>query len=67
MKTIYGKYPKRITCQCNAEEMNGEGITIDLNEWCPICYQQLQVRVPKPAVKMKQFQDNGTHGDQNAA
>lgn len=67
METIYGKYPKRIICQCNAEEMNVEEITIELNERCPICNKQRQVCVPKPEVKTKLLEVNGTHGEQDAA
>ena len=59
METIYGKYPKRITCECNAEEMNMEAITIHLNDRCPICNKQHQVCVPKPEARMKKNLDNG--------
>ncbi len=53
MKSLYGKYPKRITCECNAEEMKEESMTIFLNDRCPICNKVHRVCVPKPQVKMK--------------
>ena len=56
MNTLYGKYPKHITCECNAEEMNEEAITIRLNERCPLCNKLHQVCVTKPEVRMKQLQ-----------
>ncbi len=59
MKTLYGKYPKRITCECNAGEMNEEAITIHLNDRCPICNKLHQVCVSKPEVKMKELNLNG--------
>ena len=66
MKTFYGKYPKRIICQCNAKEMNGEYISIELNERCPICNMQRQVCVPKPEAKTKVLADNGSHQEDAA-
>lgn len=61
MDTIYGKYPKRITCQCNAEEMNVEAMTIYLKDRCPVCNTLRQVCVPKPDVRMKVLPDNETY------
>ncbi len=58
METVYGKYPKRMTCQCNAEEMNMEAITIRLKDRCPKCNTLYQVCVPKPDVRMKVLPDN---------
>ncbi len=58
METLYGKYPKHITCQCNPEEMNVEAVTIRLNKRCPVCNTQYQVCVPKPDVRMKVLPDN---------
>jgi hypothetical protein len=58
MENTYGKNPKRITCQCNAEEMNIEAITIQLNGRCPVCNTQYRVCVPKPEVRMKVIPDN---------
>ena len=60
MSTLYGKYPKRISCGCNgcqAEEMNEEAFTISLNERCPICNRVHQVCVPKPQVSMRVAHD----------
>ncbi len=66
MDTIYGKYPKHITCQCNAEEMKVEAMTIYLNDRCPICNKMHQVCVPKPDVRMKVVRDEATHQKQVA-
>ncbi len=66
MKTLYGKYPKRITCECNAEEMSGESITIYLSNRCPECNTPYRISVPKPDVKMTKLQHLGTHLGQTA-
>ncbi len=66
MENLYGKYPKHITCQCNAEEMNIEAITIYLNDRCPICNKLHQVCVPKPEVRMKVIPDEATYREQVA-
>ncbi len=52
METLYGKYPKKIVCQCNAGEMNGEAGTIQLNDRCPICHSLRQVFIPKAEARM---------------
>lgn len=57
METLYGKYPKRITCQCNADELDFEAMTIYLNDRCPICNKVHQVCVPKPEAVMKKLRD----------
>ncbi len=54
METLYGKYPKRLTCQCNAEEMNLEVVTISLNDRCPVCGQTRQICIPKRDIKVKE-------------
>ena len=61
MENLYGKYPKHITCQCNAEEMDAEAITIYLNDRCPICNRLHQVCVPKPEVRMKTIPGNAIY------
>ena len=53
METLYGQYPKRIVCQCNAEEMNADVITISLNDRCPVCSQTRQICIPKRDIKVK--------------
>lgn len=53
MGTLYGKYPKKITCQCNTGEMDAEAVTITLNDRCPICHNLYQICVPKPDIRMK--------------
>ncbi len=54
MKSLYGKYPKHIICQCNAEEMNVETIAIHLNDRCPICGQMRMVCIPKKDIAVKE-------------
>ncbi len=56
MKSLYGKYPKHVICQCNAEEMNVETITINLNDRCPICNETRKVCIPKKDVAIKEVQ-----------
>jgi hypothetical protein len=38
-------------CQCSAEEMAGEVITMQLNGRCPVCGSQYYISMPKPAVQ----------------
>ncbi len=47
----FGANPKKIMCQCNAEELQGEVITIEMNSRCPVCNSLRYVAVPKPAVR----------------
>jgi hypothetical protein len=53
MENLYGKYPKKIICQCNAGEMNGEADTIQLNNRCPICHSLRRICIPKAEARMK--------------
>ncbi len=53
MENLYGKYPKKIICQCNAGEMNTEADTIQLKDRCPICHSLRQVCIPKAEARMK--------------
>ena len=52
----FGANPKKITCQCNAEEMIGEVITIQMNARCPVCSSLYRISMPKPAIKALQPQ-----------
>ncbi len=56
--TRFGSNPKKITCQCNAAELQDEVITIQLNSRCPVCYSLYQIAIPKQtllgAQRMKQ-------------
>lgn len=54
METLYGKNPKRIMCQCNAEEMKEGVVTISLNGRCPVCNQACYICIPKRAIKVKE-------------
>ncbi len=53
MEALYGEYPMRITCQCNAVEMKVEAHTFYLNDRCPICNKPHQVCAPLPEIRMK--------------
>ncbi len=53
METLYGKYPKKIICRCNAGEMEGAADTIQLNDRCPICHSVRQICIPKAEARMK--------------
>lgn len=61
METLYGRNPKHIICQCNAEEMNLEVITISLNDRCPICGQTRQICIPKRDIKVKEVRHIGRY------
>jgi hypothetical protein len=54
METLYGKYPKHLLCQCNAEEMSEEVVTISLNDRCPICGETRRICIPKRDIKVKE-------------
>ncbi len=54
MQTLYGKYPKRLVCQCNAEETDIEVVTIGLNDRCPVCGQTRQICIPKRDIQIKE-------------
>ncbi len=45
----FGANPKKITCRCNAEEMEGDVITIQMNSRCPVCDSLYCISMPKPA------------------
>lgn len=53
METLYGNYLKKIICQCNAGEMDGDADTIQLNDRCPICHSLRQICIPKAEARMK--------------
>ncbi len=53
MQTLYGKYPKKITCQCNADEMDAEAVTIRLNDRCPKCHSFRRICIPKHQERIK--------------
>lgn len=61
METLYGRNPKRIMCQCNAEEMNVEVVTISLNDRCSVCNQTRQICIPKRAIKVKEVPHIGSY------
>jgi hypothetical protein len=61
METLYGKNPKHIICQCNAEEMSMEVVTISLNDRCPICNQTRQICIPKRDIKVKEVRHIGRY------
>ncbi|OGW33918.1 MAG: hypothetical protein A2010_02750 [Nitrospirae bacterium GWD2_57_9] len=50
----FGSNPKKIMCQCNAEEMIGEVITIQMSGRCPICNSFYQISIPKLQIKALQ-------------
>ncbi len=54
METFYGRNPKRIMCQCNAEEMKVEVVTLSLNDRCPVCNQTRYICIPKLDIKVKE-------------
>ena len=54
METLYGKNPKHIMCQCNAEEMKVAVVTISLNDRCPICDQVRYICIPKRDIQVKE-------------
>jgi hypothetical protein len=49
--TQFGANPKKITCQCNAEEINCEVITIQMNSRCPACNSPYRISIPKSTIK----------------
>ncbi len=53
MKTVYGRCPKRITCQCYGEDVNEDMVIIQLNDRCHVCNQLLEIRIPKREVKIQ--------------
>ena len=50
-KARFGRYPKRITCQCNTEETRDDVILIELNDRCAVCNQHYRVSIPKPKIE----------------
>jgi hypothetical protein len=48
---VFGGYPKRITCQCNAEETRDDVTLIEMNGRCAVCNQHYRVSIPKPAMQ----------------
>jgi hypothetical protein len=53
MDTLYGKYPKKIICQCNAGEMDDESDIIQLNDRCLKCNSLRRLCIPKTEARMK--------------
>lgn|SRR5574337_1481938 len=47
----FGANPKKITCRCNAEEMDCEVITIQMNGRCPVCDSLYQISIPKSTIQ----------------
>jgi Zn finger protein HypA/HybF involved in hydrogenase expression len=65
METLYGRNPKRITCQCNdgfVEEMTVEVVTINLNDRCPVCNQTRYICIPKRDIKVKEVPHIRSYG-----
>ena len=62
METLYGRNPKRIMCQCNAEEMKVEVVTLSLNDRCPVCSQTRYICIPKKDIKVKDLPHAGSYG-----
>ena len=61
MDTLYGRNPKRITCQCNAEEMKEEVVTISLNDRCTVCGQTRYICIPKRQIQVKEVPNIGSY------
>ncbi len=49
--TYFGANPKKITCECNAEEVSCEVITIQMNGRCPVCNSLYRISMPKSTIK----------------
>ena len=61
MDTLYGRNPKRITCQCNAEEMTEEMVIINLNDRCPVCSERRYICIPKRAIQVREVPNIGSY------